>query len=71
MPEVTLYSKEGCPFVAKLINELQEKAVDYEEINLTYDQEALQKVKEQYGADRVPFLVEGDNVTIGYHGSMG
>ncbi len=71
MKKAIIYSKEGCPYVAKLIGELQERGVDYEEINLTFDREALKEVKEKYGADRVPVLVEGDKVTIGYHGGMG
>ncbi len=69
--KILLYTKEGCPYAARLVEELKGKGADFVEINLTFDREALEEIKAKYGADRVPVLVEGDKVTVGYHGGLG
>lgn len=71
MTEITVYVKEGCPFCARLIKDLKDENVDFAEINITYDREALKKIKEEYQAKRVPVLVEGTKVTIGYKNGQG
>ncbi len=68
MEKATLYVKDGCPYCAKLIDELKEKGVDYEEKNVSQSKEALQEAKEKYNAKKVPVLVEGSKVTVGYKG---
>ena len=69
MAEVTVYVKEGCPYCAKLIKDLQAEKVDFAEINITYDRAGLKKLKEEYLADKVPVLVAGEKVTVGYKGA--
>ena len=71
MDRVTVYVKEGCPYCASLIKDLKDKNMDYTEINITYDREAHKKLKEEYKADRVPVLVEGNKVTVGYKSGLG
>ncbi len=71
MSKAILYTKEGCPYCPRLIKDLKEQGREYEEINVTYDHDALKKIKEEYNADRVPVLVEGEKVTIGYKGGLG
>ncbi len=68
MGKAILYVKDGCPYCAKMIKELQEKGLDYEEKNVSHDAEALREAKEEYKADKVPVLVQGEKVTIGYGG---
>ncbi len=71
MEEVIVYTKDNCPYCAKLLEELKEKGIQFREINLSHDRRALKEVKEKYGADRVPVLVEGEKVIIGYEGGPG
>lgn len=71
MANVTVYVKEGCPYCARLINDLKDEKVDYTEINITYDRDALKKIKKEYQADKVPVLVKGDEVTVGYKSGLG
>ncbi len=71
MSGITVYVKEGCPYCARLIKDLKDRKVDYTEINITYDREAYKKLKEEYKADRVPVLVEGDKITVGYKSGQG
>lgn len=71
MEKTVVYTKKGCPYCSKLLDELQEKGVDFQEVDVESDREALRVVKDEYGADRVPVLVEGDQVTVGYQGGPG
>ncbi len=71
MAEITVYVKEGCPYCARLIKELKDEKADYAEINITYDREALKKLKQEYQADKVPVLVKGNQVTVGYKSGLG
>jgi NADH-dependent peroxiredoxin subunit F len=67
----TVYIKDGCPYCTKLIDELKGNGVDFQEINISRDRHALKEIKSKYNATRVPVLVEGDKVTVGYRGKLG
>lgn len=69
MGNITVYTKEGCPYCAKLMGELREKGIAFSEVVVSNDPGALNLVKEKYKADKVPVLVEGERVTIGYKGA--
>ena len=71
MSKSVLYVKDGCPYCEKMKNELDQKGIGYEEKNVSSDRQALQEAKQKYGADKVPVLVAGDEVTIGYKGRQG
>ena len=70
MSDVLVYVKDGCPYCAKLLSELDSKNVAYRTKNVSGDGKALQEVKNKYNADKVPVMVDGDKVTIG-HGGKG
>ncbi len=71
MAKVTVYVKEGCPYCDRLIKDLENEKVDFAKINITYDRDAWKKLKVEYQADRVPVLVEGNKVTVGYKSGLG
>ena len=71
MENVKIYTTEGCLYCERLKNDLHEKGVQFQEFNVARDRNALREAKEVYGADRVPVLVEGQKVTIGYQGGLG
>ncbi|MEW6244503.1 MAG: glutaredoxin family protein [Bacillota bacterium] len=68
MESATIYTKDGCPYCRRLMEEMKSKGMEFKEINVSHDTRALKEVKEKYGATRVPVLVQGDRVTIGYKG---
>lgn len=69
MSEVTIYTKPGCPHCAAAKDDLQQRRIDYTEHNVKADQAALRRMLELNGNRRhVPTLVEGDKVTVGFHG---
>ncbi len=67
--EAVLYMKAGCPYCASLAGDLQAKGIKYREVDVLRDAAALRKIKKEYGATKVPVLVRGEQVTIGYKGN--
>jgi glutaredoxin 3 len=64
-----LYIKDGCPYCAKQMQEFDREGVAYRVYNVSRDAAALKKVKEVYGADKVPVVVEDGKVkAVGYRG---
>ncbi len=70
MGDVTVYIKDGCPYCAKLMSELDRNKVHYRVKNVSSDSRALHEARNRYNADKVPVMVEGEKVTIG-HGGKG
>lgn len=67
MKKITLYSSPTCvfcPLVAKL---LKEKGVDYEEIDISESEEAMEEMRKKTGQMGVPVTVVGDEVVIGFN----
>lgn len=71
MEETLVYTKEDCPYCSRLVGELREKGVDFREIDIESDRQALRLIKEKYSADRVPVMVDKSGVTVGYQGGPG
>ena len=64
-----VYVKDGCPYCRKQLEELDRDGVPYRGENVSSDPGALKKAKSEYGADKVPVMVEGGVVkSIGYEG---
>jgi glutaredoxin 3 len=66
-PEVIIYGTESCPLVKKAREDYGDKAISY---NVKTDPERLQEMLVySKGEQRVPVIVEGKKVTIGYGGT--
>ena len=69
MNDVTLYTKPGCPYCAAAKDDLQQRRIQYTEHNVQADRAALRRMLELNGNRRqVPTLVQGGQVTVGFHG---
>ncbi|MEW5954153.1 MAG: glutaredoxin family protein [Bacillota bacterium] len=69
MAGLIIYTKTGCPYCKKAVEEYQSKGIPFTEINTSLDKEALTTVKEKYGASKVPIIVEDDKlVRVGFGG---
>jgi glutaredoxin 3 len=65
--KVLIFGKAGCPFTEKAVSTFGDKAHYYD---VTADSTKLEEMlKYSGGVRKVPVIVEGDNVTIGYGGS--
>lgn len=69
MGDVVIYTKTGCPYCRKAIEDYTAKGIKFKEVNTSEDVESKRLVKEKYGAGKVPVIVEdGKVVSTGYSG---
>lgn len=69
MAEVTIYTKPGCPYCAGAKESFDQKGIDYTEISVPGNSAALEQMLQlTKGVRKVPIIVEGDKVTIGFNG---
>jgi len=67
---IEIYVKNGCPFCRQQLEELDRDGIQYRVLNVSSDPEALKRAREDFGADKVPVLVENNKVkAIGYRGA--
>lgn len=62
---INVYGKPSCPKCDMAKALLARSGVDYEYIDLTQDQDAMDMVKSK-GAKEAPFVMKGDNVIGGF-----
>lgn len=69
MPEVTIYTKPGCPYCAKAKEHYASKGIDFKEIDV-YDVPGAKEeaIKIAGGRKLVPIIVEDGNVQVGFGG---
>ncbi len=66
---VTLYTHPECGYSDALKEELDEAGTAYEEIDLAVRPEAWADLEKLTDGERItPVLVEGDAVSVGFHG---
>ena len=70
MPDtIVIYTHPDCAYSAAAKAELSHMNIPFEEIDLTVSPEAWEVVERLTGGDRTtPVIVEGDRVTVGFHG---
>ena len=69
MASVVLYTHPECSFSDALKDELNSEGKAYEEIDLALRPEAWSDLEALTGGERItPVMVEGDAVSIGFHG---
>ena len=66
---IRLYAKPGCPHCFNAKRDFDVRNVEYVEFNVRADKDALaEMLKLNGGLRRVPTIVEGESVTIGFNG---
>ena len=63
---IVIYTKSGCPFCAKVLQEYQEQKISFQEINTSIYPWAKKLCQDKYGTDKVPVIVrDGGVIQIG------
>ena len=66
IPEVTIYTKPGCPYCAAAKEDLEKRGVAYKEVNVQGDEKALEEMlKYSEGVRCVPVFVEDGKAVVG------
>ncbi len=69
MSDVTIYTKDGCPYCAAAKKHYTDEGVDFEEINIYQRPEAKDKILELTDGQRiVPVIVDKGEVKLGFGG---
>ncbi len=60
--KITLYQFEECPYCARVRNYMDEKGIEYEKVNVSYDREDPQRKEllEKSGVGTVPVIKDGE-----------
>lgn len=66
MANVKVYSTPTCPWCVKVKEYLKEKNVDFEEVDVSQNQEEAKKMVEKSGQMGVPVVEIGDEMIVGF-----
>ncbi len=67
MRDIKVYSTEACPYCVALKNFLEEKGIDFKEVNVSQDQEAAREMIEKTNQRGVPVLEADGQFIIGFN----
>jgi glutaredoxin len=68
--DVTIYGKDTCPYTRAAREDYAARGVRVSYFNVKQDPEAMRRFLELSGGDRrVPLIVEGGRVSIGFGGA--
>jgi glutaredoxin 3 len=66
MAKVKVFSTPSCPYCVTLKEYLKEKGVDFEDLDVSQDETALDEMTEKSGQMGVPVVLIDDAVVIGF-----
>ena len=66
---IVIYTHPDCSYSSAVKDEFTESDIPFTEIDLSLNPKAWQEVERLTGGERItPVIVEGDLVTVGFHG---
>ena len=66
---ILIYTHPECSYSTAAKDEYQKKGIAFDEIDVTVHPEAIPELERLTGGERItPVMVEGETVTVGYHG---
>ena len=69
MSEIIIYTKPGCPYCAAAKEDMDGRGVSYTEYDVTTSDSHKEEAIRLAGAPKVPVIVRGDDVRVGFGGS--
>lgn len=69
MDKIKIYTKPTCPYCAAAKEDFKNRGIEYTEIDVTSGANALDELRKVSGGQKVPVIVKGDEVTIGFGGA--
>lgn len=68
MSNVTIYTKEGCPYCAAAKKHYTDEGIDYEEIDINVEGVKEKVLELSKGQSIVPVIVDNGEVKLGFGG---
>lgn len=66
MKKVKIYTKDPCPYCVRAIQFMTNKGISFEEVDLTGQDDEINRIKQETGWMTVPIIMIGDEVIGGY-----
>lgn len=66
MKKAILYTSPTCVFCPMIKKILDDEGVEYDEIDISEDNDALEEMKERSGQMGVPVTIIGEDVVVGF-----
>lgn len=66
---IDIYIKPGCPYCAAAKEDMDNKGIPYNEHDVTSDPAVKEEAIRIAGEAKVPVIVQGDDVSVGFGGS--
>lgn len=66
MKKIILYTTPTCVFCPMIKKVLDEKGVEYDEIDISEDKDALEEMNEKSGQMGVPVTIIGEDIVVGF-----
>jgi len=66
MPRVRIFSTPACPYCVTLKQYLKEHNIDFEDIDVSQDKEAMDEMVEKSGQMAVPVVEIDDQIIVGF-----
>lgn len=67
--DIYIYTKPGCPYCAAAKESLTDRGIPFIERDVTSDPAIKEEAISIAGEAKVPVIVQGDNVQVGFRGS--
>lgn len=64
--QVKIYTTPTCPYCATLKRFLEKKDVEFEDVDVSENEQALEEMKEKTGQTGVPVVEIGEEVIVGF-----
>ncbi len=65
-PKVIIYTKDPCPYCTRAINFLNARDIPFKEIDLTGNQNEMDRMKKETGWATMPIILIKDKLVGGY-----
>ena len=66
MAKIKVYSTRSCPYCVKAKEFLKENKIEFEDIDVSSDQEAAREMVEKSGQMGVPVIEIGEKIIVGF-----
>lgn len=66
MAKVVMYSKDPCPYCVAAKKFMQSRGIEFQEIDLTGQQDEMDKIKEKTGWQTMPIILINDKLIGGF-----
>lgn len=66
MPQIKVFTTSACPYCHTLKEFLKNQGLEFEDVDVSQDEKALEEMIEKSGQTRVPVIEIDDKIVVGF-----